>query len=469
MIQSKHQKGSMMIEVVAVVALLALLTPLLFRQIQRRTDDVDNVRIASVMREAKDIVQRAIEDNVDGLIEAFKDKAGTNECLNKNTWPATTSGRKLSDYVPAHYVSDGTTKGFPKGVNYFICRHLVNNQKDRPVFFGVVVDSVDGFELSFLPAADIATMIGAEGGVCGGEPDEDTKLSHEATGVREGWHLQGFSNFSCNATLNQIVALTSLVGASPIGTIDAASLADFITKDGSVRAAFVYGEDMHAEGFTAGSSTDRTCITDPFNNTGTRTDEDDDNCVPVFEVVSYENDAKPGEVYIRNAKLIFDPETTDKYQAPSGNEIEIPNVRFIHKGNKTETYKNNQTIEYRVDPTKGGNEASVFKDIRLVERGNALLSDLLPNYILKGVKACDPETHMGTLFNVFDFSCPPDHRKAIILHDFLQDASYGDSSTVVPNIEIGNDGSVPCDASTTGVYRLYQYCVFNAGGSVDTH
>ncbi|MBP5161094.1 MAG: hypothetical protein ILP11_03520 [Alphaproteobacteria bacterium] len=446
MIQSKHQKGSMMIEVVAVVALLALLTPLLFRQIQRRTDEVDNVRIASVMREAKDIVQRAIEDNVDGLIEAFKGKTGTNECLNKNTWPATTSGRKLADYVPAYYTS-GTTKGFPKGVNYFICRHLVNNQTDRPVFFGIVVDGADGFEQSFLPAADIATMIGAEGGVCGGEPDDDG-ISHEATGVREGWHLHGFSNFSCSAELNEIVALTSLVGASPIGTIDAASLADFITKDGSVRAAFVYGEDMHAEGFTAGSSTDRVCITDPFNNIGTRTEEDDDNCVPVFEVVSYENDAKPGEVYIRNAKLIFDPETTDTYVRPT-DETNVPSQENIRNDtNRATDPLDGKSVEYAIDPTS----TSVMKDIRLIDRGNALLSDLLPNYILKGVMVstvdAGVETDRGE--SLSGWTCPPNHKKAVI----VEGCTLGTLSQT--------GGTFRCTGGTgTGyTFRVYKYCVF---------
>ena len=48
------QKGVMIIEVVAVLGLLAAITPMLFQQISRRNDEILNVQVATEMRAIKD-------------------------------------------------------------------------------------------------------------------------------------------------------------------------------------------------------------------------------------------------------------------------------------------------------------------------------------------------------------------------------------------------------------------------------
>ena len=441
MIQSKHQKGSMMIEVVAVVALLALLTPLLFRQIQRRTDEVDNVRIASVMREAKDILQRAIEDNVDELLD-HTSGWGDNKC---DAWPAGIT-KKVYDYATTSTVSKDN---WPAGVTAYVCRHEVNGTDTRPVFYGVVRDTADGFA-SFMSAADIATMIGAEGGVC---TAKDT-----ATGVRQAWKLN-VTGFNCTADENEVVALTSLVGSAGYGSgaIDVVSLEDFITKDGSMRAASAFAEEMFVDNFYAGDATANPCLVSPYDDTG---DLDwTENCVPVFEVESYRDATHPGAVYIRQAKLVFNPNSGDKYEEPkeSDPKTSLPSTaNNVRRSDDDPTTYEGSDIKYAIDPT----DVSVMKDIRLLSRGNAKLSELLPNFILKGVKqSSNAQLTKATVFDA-NFTCPPYHKKAVIV-----EGCTGGSLAWNANSFECTGGVVGCNVGMTNSdcqFRAYQYCVYNA-------
>lgn len=426
MIRSKHQKGSMMIEVVAVVALLALLTPLLFRQIQRRTDEVDNVRIASIMREAKDIVQRAIEDNVDNMHHAGFSNSEKDDC---KAWLSESYVHgKLADYAPSGI--------FPTGISVVVCQHLVNGNSDRPMYYGVIVDTAD--DLPFLAAADIATMIGAEGGVC-------TDGEHDvATGVRQGWKVDNFGSFSCST--NQVVAITSLVGASGFGGITAITANDYIAPDGTIQGVTGYvGDDLYVENTLA---VGQNCVTSAYDPDVDRNPA----CQPAFEVSYYKEDGtKLDNPEVRlgpNTKLIFKNADGTNYAAPTGDKIAIPTREHsiaTHGAAKgpDSGYETDKDVEYTVN-AKG---ESVMKNIRLLDRGNALLTDLLPNYVLKGVLASDKNcTGDCQINNVWtSFECPPYHKQAVIIEGCADNAEF-------------NGETVKCKKAEG---RAYQYCVYN--------
>ena len=52
--QRKQEKGAIIIEIIAVVALLGVMGPMIFRQISDRNDEVENINIATEIRMVKE-------------------------------------------------------------------------------------------------------------------------------------------------------------------------------------------------------------------------------------------------------------------------------------------------------------------------------------------------------------------------------------------------------------------------------
>ena len=442
MIRTKQQKGSMMIEVVAVVALLALLTPLLFRQIQRRTEEVDNVRIATLMREAKDALGRAMEDNL-SVIDDHYNGHNNDECQRWSTIVAD------NDRDPRNYASVSNFDDHGD-LNFYVCHHVINlpGGDHKHVYHGIVFDVVDQ-DLPFLAAADIATMIGTEGGVC-------TDNNNTVTGVRSVWRMTD-NVFPCNGN-PLVAALSSMVGLSPDGGITNLSINDFISPGGSVQTNIGYfGVDSNGDGGWVHADTGLTvgtnCITPQWDPNA----DYDANCQPIFEVAdSYDYDGDgvddgPAVVLGQNTKLIFENTHGDTYKglvdAESATAIPADaNITRIRTSGSMYEPGDESSVAYSIDPTG----ESVMKDIRLPSRGNALLTELLPNYILKGVKSTKDTCAGGggaacSLYSIFGHECPAYHQRAVI----IEGCTPLDTSLIHEDVLLcGSPGHV------------YQYCVF---------
>ena len=68
----KNQKGSLLVEMMAVIGLLTLITPILFQQVHRRNEEIVSAQIATEMR--------MIKDGVQAYMEAYEDKIAQEYC-----------------------------------------------------------------------------------------------------------------------------------------------------------------------------------------------------------------------------------------------------------------------------------------------------------------------------------------------------------------------------------------------------
>ena len=95
--QRIKQKGSLMIEMVAVIGLISLITPILFHQINTRNEEIINTQIATEMRMLKDAASSFIQANEDWLA---KYSYADNGC---NLWDNTNKKYKdVSNASPNH-------------------------------------------------------------------------------------------------------------------------------------------------------------------------------------------------------------------------------------------------------------------------------------------------------------------------------------------------------------------------------
>ena len=65
----KQEKGALLVEVIAVLGLIALMTPILFEQIQKRNEEIINTQVASEMRALKEALSNHIQANEAFLAE----------------------------------------------------------------------------------------------------------------------------------------------------------------------------------------------------------------------------------------------------------------------------------------------------------------------------------------------------------------------------------------------------------------
>lgn len=142
-----NEKGAIIIEVIAVIALLGVLGPLLFRQVLSRNEEVDNINLASEIRSVK---------------EAFSAYILTNKQSLYNTAGCSViSDDVLVDYMP-YGMSDVA------GDYRLVLCGIAPETTAAPTFLqGFIVPQNGVFpeDMNLKQTARIATLIGADGGI----------------------------------------------------------------------------------------------------------------------------------------------------------------------------------------------------------------------------------------------------------------------------------------------------------------
>ena len=75
--KKKQQKGSLLIEMMAIIGLLTLITPVMFQQVHRRNEEIVNAQIATEIR--------MIKDSVASYLEARGEKIARTPCTSSST------------------------------------------------------------------------------------------------------------------------------------------------------------------------------------------------------------------------------------------------------------------------------------------------------------------------------------------------------------------------------------------------
>ena len=174
MLKSKFAKlnelGSLMVEAMAMLALISMVTPILYRKAAERTTELQDINAAGQMRSLIKAVDDYVSDNYNTIVAG---NAVNNSVNNSVNYSDLVSGGKKTidikhfrDYLPYGFLdSSGNvqdTKTFSK--DYKVVFKYTNAGGRKAVTAFVVAEPKEKGNFPMLRASRIASMVGTNGG-----------------------------------------------------------------------------------------------------------------------------------------------------------------------------------------------------------------------------------------------------------------------------------------------------------------
>ena len=288
----KTQSGSIMIEAIAVLGILAVLGPVLYRQVAQRNRELANVNVATEMRTMKEAFSSFIQTQHRQLEELATAGGGvcalsgteTSNCSYNTLW------KNVATYLPVTYntyTGDVLTSSTAEKYNFYLFGKNLENTEGAKVgtsFYGVILPKASALPQgtwNLKRAASIAALIGADGGIVQGD---------NFVGTMGTWELEGASLMMEPVVSPSYVAFTGF---------DEGALFSSLEDE----AAF---KNLHAWSYFSIGEGNTNCFRK--DATGYTVLDAGEECAPLFWVGAehLENGTDeglagtPGNVYIRN-------------------------------------------------------------------------------------------------------------------------------------------------------------------------
>ena len=461
----KQESGSIMLEVVAVLALMGVMGAMLFRQIYQRNQELHNIQMASEIRTVKEAFSAYVQANRAEL--AHKCTAGgvarnVNLCAHQDTQSAALAAA-VTDYLPEGWFNDDNPLG--SAYNFYLYSYM--DASNRQVVYGMVVptdSTLPESNWNFKRAARVALLIGADGGAYG-------------PGITGG----GFSGSlgSWDMPTTGVAIPTDEHGNKPLyAAITGVDIfaPEYEPPEGTVNLREDWDlalHDLHAyNNFTVGNSVavapgDIGCYDIHHTTTGDvggvqKPDNDDirslsENCKPLFWVengttgeVNVATDLNIGEViedpdhpgnYIHNEALKLTKE--GKVVQKDGLTIGTDGRIIAHNGVSAAVGDLQGGENYVLDPAY----TSTMNDIRLASRGGVRLSEILPNYILKDqllIHSCygmQSDAVNGHNCVIPQPDCPSGYKKSLVVIPFRNNVEQN-ATADLSNLKVDASGDI---------------------------
>ena len=215
MLKSKYTKlnelGSLMVEAMAMLALISMVTPILYRKAAERTTELQDINAAGQMRSLIKAVDDYVRDNYNTIVAGNAVNNSVNNSVNYSD--LVSSGKKtidikhFRDYLPYGFLdSSGNvqdTKTFSK--NYKVAFKYTNAGGRKAVTAFVVAEPKEKGNFPMLRASRIASMVGTNGGyaqVSGGKV--------QVNGVQGIWSIDNMNNELGVTTTNGSIVTSSV-------------------------------------------------------------------------------------------------------------------------------------------------------------------------------------------------------------------------------------------------------------------
>lgn len=381
----KNERGSIMVEVIAVLALMGVMGTLLFRQVARRNEELDNVNLASEIRMVKEATT--------AYIQAYKTEL-ENKCLNVADWPADKAA--INMFMPETWAcdTDGNIDDKTCLINDFniqiYCYTVDEQMAPRKAFYAIIGPQQNYLpnNFSILRAGRVANLIGSDGGV----KDDNTLM-----GTMGAWEI-GCDSVKCPA-YTTYVATTGMdvyvpeSETAPENAIAAPRNVAFERLHGTNYFAVGGGTnciknyDIHNSRFAhqilAAQNGGMNAQDDAIVAVNTTTEGKSGECDPLFWVSTTggagDNHSAAGVVYMKNglhigrdnakrrSAVVFDV-ASGQNPADADNKITV----FDPSGNERLTLDGTGRIVgrsaangtgYRLDPERG--EIVMFKTVKI--------------------------------------------------------------------------------------------------------
>ncbi len=383
----KNERGSIMVEVIAVLALMGVMGTLLFRQVARRNEELDNVNLASEIRMVKEATT--------AYIQAYKTEL-ENKCLNVPDWSADKAD--INMFMPETWAcdTDGDISDKTCLINDFdiriYCYTVDEQMAPRKAFYAIIWPQRDYLpnNFSILRAGRVANLIGSDGGVY-----DDKAL----TGTMGAWEISCDSVKCPEDDYATYVATTGMdvyvpeSETAPENAIAAPKNVAFERLHGTSYFAVGGGTnciknyDLHNNRFAhqilAAQNGEMNAQDDDIVPVNTTTEGKTGECDPLFWVSTTgeagDNHSAAGVVYMKNglhigrdnanqrSAVVFDV-ASGQNPADADNKITV----FDPSGNERLTLDGTGRIVgrsaangtgYRLDPERG--EIVMFKTVKI--------------------------------------------------------------------------------------------------------
>ncbi len=437
-----NQKGAIMLELLAVLMLLGALSPMLYSQVVARNEELRNINYAAELRSLKEGFLAYIIANREDLLTVCKNADTTGftdgsivDCkLDTNTDEL----NKLAQYMP--------DADMPADFIFKLEAGVQSATSSKVVFQGFVYPSADLLpaDLTMRRAARIANLIGADGGVYDTSltagVDSDGKAVHTVQGALGAWTYVLPDNFfpagyfTTDRTATYL-ATTGLDSYSPRAEpipLDDDSV--YVPRDLAFQklhawSSFAVGGGEGNTNCYTQTTTAQGTFNTPTGSSGSNpaTGHTGSNCDPLFWVGTTDNAVHvKNKLHIgKNSAVVLEGDTagtTGKItvKGTDGDTLTIENGQ-IKSDRETPDSTTSTPEHYVLDPS----HTSIMNDIRLVSRGNAKLSAILPNYIAKTVDTITDTTNPKTIEKP---TCPEYYTRAIIVTPTRWDAGAMNAS-----------------------------------------
>ena len=381
----KNERGSIMVEVIAVLALMGVMGTLLFRQVARRNEELDNVNLASEIRMVKEATT--------AYIQAYKTEL-ENKCLNKPDWAADKAA--INMFMPETWAcdTDGNMDEKTCLINDFniqiYCYTVDEQMAPRKAFYAIIWPKQDYLpnNFSILRAGRVANLIGSDGGV----KDDNT-----LTGTMGAWEIScdsvacpGYTTYVATTGMDVYVpesetALENAITAPRNVAFERLHGTNYFAVGGGTNCIQNYDTDNNrfAHQILAAQNGEMNAQDDDIVAVNTTTDGQPGECDPLFWVStadgSGDNHSAAGVVYMKNglhigrdnanqrSAVVFDV-ASGLNPADADNKITV----FDPSGNERLTLDGTGRIVgrsaangtgYRLDPERG--EIVMFETVKI--------------------------------------------------------------------------------------------------------
>lgn len=192
----KKEAGSLMVEALAMLALIALVTPILYKKAAERTTELQDINAASQMR----VMIKAVDDYLrDNYQDIMRGQAPKNDCngtkpnfadfATKENATTTVDLQQLCDYLPYGFLdANGNVQGSYSFGSYQLAvkKHSSKNAKSSATLTGFIIADPKMKEgIPLIRASRIAAMIGSNGGYT---------QANKGNGVQGIWTINDIKN-----------------------------------------------------------------------------------------------------------------------------------------------------------------------------------------------------------------------------------------------------------------------------------
>ena len=174
--EKQSESGSIMLEIMAVLAILAVITPVLYKQALLRNIEISNVNIAAEMRLVKDQLQEYISMDCPSDYQAC-----TLNVADSKTY-APDGMENVIDFYHILFCEYeyGTNSDGTVNCSETIDSSIDNAPKRRYAL--IIDDNPPEMKWNLARARRVATLIGTEAGIC--------RQSSGVTGVNGSWSIE---------------------------------------------------------------------------------------------------------------------------------------------------------------------------------------------------------------------------------------------------------------------------------------